>query len=175
MSTINVLRTRRSIRRYENKGIPLAVMREILEAAQRAPSAANRQPYHFIVVTDDALKRALSRGLWNRFIKDAPVTIVGCADTNGLTGKWAVIDTTIALQNMVIAAWSLGVGSCWIGDFKEQSVKAKLHIPENWTVVALLTLGYPVKQPRPRKKKTIDELVSFNEFHGERSGLSEMA
>jgi nitroreductase len=164
MSTINVLRTRRSIRRYENKAISNTVLREILEAAQQAPSAANRQPYHFIVVTDDDLKRALSKGLWNRFIKDAPVTLVGCADTNGLTGKWAVIDTTIALQNMVIAAWSLGVGSCWIGDFKEERVKAKLHIPEKWKVVALLTLGYPVAQPRPRKKKAIDVLVSFNEF-----------
>jgi nitroreductase len=161
---MNVLRTRRSIRRYEDTGLSNTVLREILEAAQQAPSAANRQPYHFIVVTDADLKRALSKGLWNRFIKDAPVTIVGCADTNGLTGKWAVIDTTIALQNMVIAAWSLGVGSCWIGDFNERSVKAKLHIPEKWTVVALLTLGYSVTQPRRRKKKAIDALVSYNEF-----------
>jgi nitroreductase len=164
MSTLDVLRTRRSIRRYANKAIPDAVLREILGAAQHAPSAANRQPYHFIVITDAELKRALSKGLWNRFVKAAPVTIVGCADTNGLTGKWAVIDTTIALQNMVIAAWSLGVGSCWIGDFNEPGVKAKLHIPEKWRVVALLTLGYPVASPRPRTKKAMDDLVSVNAF-----------
>jgi len=168
MSTLDVIRDRRSIRRYANRAIPDTVLREILEAARQAPSAANRQPYRFIVVTDNALKRALSKGLWNRFIKDAPVTIVGCAETNGLTRKWAVIDTTIALQNMVIAAWSLGVGSCWIGDFNEPTVKTELRIPEKWTVVALLTLGYPGKQPRPRQKKSVEALVSYNGFerHG---------
>ena len=163
-STIDVLRTRRSIRRYEDKDVSSDVLGEILEAARQAPSAANRQPYRFIVLTDDDLKRPLSKGLWNRFIKDAPVTIVGCADTSGITGKWAVIDTTIAMQNMVIAAWSLGVGSCWIGDFKEQKVKTLLSIPEKWKVVALLPFGYPVTQPRPRKKKAIDVLVSYNKF-----------
>jgi nitroreductase len=90
---------------------------------------------------------------------------VGCANTSAvLTGKWAVVDTTIALQNMVIAAWAMGVGSCWIGDFKEEKVKQTLQIPDKWKVVALVSFGYPSEQPEPRKKKTITKLVSFNKF-----------
>ena len=90
---------------------------------------------------------------------------VGCADENSLlTGKWAVVDATIAMQNMVIAAWTLGVGSCWIGAFNEDNVKKRLRIPEKWKVVALVTLGYPLERPEQRKKKPVSELFSFNTF-----------
>lgn len=165
MSLVDTVLSRRSIRRYQKKEIPKDMLNRILEAGRQAPSAANRQPLHLIVVTDESVKRELSKGLFNRFIKDAPLTIVGCANTNAvLTGKWAVVDTAIALQNMVIAAWAMGVGSCWIGDFKEEKVKRILQIPDKWKVVALVSFGYPSEQPKPRKKKPIKKLVSFNKF-----------
>ena len=165
MSLVDTVLTRRSIRRYQKKEIPKDVLYRILEAGRQAPSAANRQPLHLIVVTDESIKRELSKGLLNRFIKDAPLTIVGCANTNAvLTGKWAVVDTAIALQNMVIAAWAMGVGSCWIGDFNDEKVKHTLQIPDKWKVVALVSFGYPSEQPKPRKKKPIAKLVSFNKF-----------
>ncbi len=81
-----------------------------------------------------------------------------------LTGKWATIDTAIALQNMVIAAWAMGVGSCWIGDFNEDQVKQLLQIPEKWSIVALVSFGYPAEQPKPRRKKSLTEIVSYNRF-----------
>ncbi len=165
LTAIDMILSRRSIRHYERKEIPNEILNKILEAGRQAPSAANRQPIHFIVVTDDNIKRKLSKGLFNRFIKDSPLTIIGCANTGDrLTGKWSIIDTTIALQNMVIGAWTMGVGSCWIGDFKEGKVKEILQIPHKWKVVALIPFGYPAKQPKPRKKKSISELVSFNKF-----------
>jgi len=137
----------------------------ILEGGRQAPSAANRQPWHFIVVTEDRIKKELSKGVWNRFIKKTPVTIVGCANIRDLlTRKWAANDTAIALQNMVITAWAMGVGSCWIGDFREDKVKELLKIPEKWKVVALITLGYPDEQPGQRKKKPIKKIVSTNKF-----------
>ena len=103
--------------------------------------------------------------MFNRFIKNAPVVVVGCADVNALlTGKWVIVDTSIALQNMVIAAWTLGVGSCWIGEFTEKKVKELLKIPDKWKVVALVTLGYPAEQLKQRKKKPVEELFSFNSF-----------
>jgi len=165
LSAIDVILSRRSIRHYERKEIPNEILNRILEAGRQAPSAANRQPFHLIVVTDDNIKKELSKGFFNRFIRDSPLTIVGCANTGDrLTGKWSIVDTTIALQNMVIAAWTMGIGSCWIGDFKEEKVKELLQIPQKWKVVALIPFGYPTKQPKPRKKKTITELVSFNKF-----------
>jgi nitroreductase len=129
-----------------------------------APSAANKQPWHFIVVTDEELKRELSKGLFSRFIKDAPVTIVGCAHKDRIAGRWSIISTTIALQNMVIAAWALGVGSCWIGAFSEDKVRRLLEIPDKYHVVAIIPFGYPAKIPGPKRKKSIDKITSFNKF-----------
>ena len=165
MSLLDLFLSRRSIRRYENKDIPEDVLQQILETGRQAPSAANRQPIHFVIVNDHDLLRNLCDTVFSRFVKYAPLAIVGCADIKSLlTGKWAVVDTTIAMQNMVIAAWALGIGSCWIGACNEEKVKELLKIPDKWQVVALVTLGYPAEQPKPRKKKSFEEMFSFNSF-----------
>ncbi len=165
MSLIDVVLSRRSIRRYERKDIPKEVLNKILEAGRQAPSANNIQPFHLIVLTDDEIKREFSTGLWNSFVKDSPVVIVGCSQTTGNgDSEWSVVDTSIALQNMVIAAWAMDVGSCWIGDFEEEKVKRTLDIPESWNVLALITFGYPAEQPSQQSKKPIEELVSYNKF-----------
>jgi nitroreductase len=164
MSLVDVVLNRRSIRRYEPKEIPRDVLDKILEAGRQAPSAANKQPWHFIVLTDSEIKKELSKGMFNRFIKDAPVTIVGCAHKDMIASKWSIVSTTIALQNMVVAAWTMGIGSCWVGDFSEEKVKKLLNIPESWNIVALVSFGYPAEKPQPRKKKTIEKIVSFNKF-----------
>jgi len=165
MSLLDLILTRRSIRHYENKDIPEEALQQILETGRQAPSAANRQPIHFVIVTDRDILKNLCDNLINRFVKYAPVAIVGCADIKSLlTGKWAVVDATIAMENMVIAAWTLGIGSCWIGACNEEKVKELLKIPDKWKFVALLTLGYPAEQPKQRKKKPFEKMFSFNSF-----------
>lgn len=164
LTLIDAVLSRRSIRNYEKKEIPNEVLDQILEAGRLAPSAANKQPWHFVVVTDEEIKRELSKGLFSRFIKDAPLTIVGCAHKDRIAGRWSVISTTIALQNMVIAAWALGVGSCWIGAFGEDKVRKLLSIPDRYHVVAVIPFGYPTKIPKPKRKKSIDKISSFNKF-----------
>ena len=165
MSLLDLILSRRSIRSYETKDLPEEVLMQILEAGRQAPSAVNRQPIRFVVVNDNDMMKNLCDNLINRFVKYAPVAIVGCADVKSLlTGKWAVVDTTIAMQNMVIAAWSLGIGSCWVGGCNEKEIKKLLKIPDKWKFVALLTLGYPAEQPKPRKKKQVEKLFSFNSF-----------
>ena len=167
MSLVDVILSRRSIRRYEKKVISKDVLDKILEVGRQAPSAANRQPWHFIVITDYEIKKELSKGLVNRHIKNSAFTVVGCAYT-GLwhigTRKWSIVGTSIALQNMVIAAWAMGVGSCWIGDFRENKVKQLLDIPDKWKVVALISFGYPAEKPMAKKRKRIEEIVGFNKF-----------
>ena len=153
MSQIDFILNRRSIRKYEKTPLPDKILDQILKTGQNAPSAANKQPIHFIILKDQEIKKKLST-TFSRFITDAPVVIVGCANTKALlTGRLAVIDATIAMQNMVIAAWTLGVGSCWIGSFNEKKVKEQLKIPEKWKVVALITLGYPAEQPKERRNQ----------------------
>ena len=165
MSLLDLILSRRSIRRYENKDISDEVLQQILEAGRQAPSAVNRQPIRFVIVKDHDILKNLCDNLINRFVKYAPVAIVGCADIKSLlTGKWAVVDTTIAMQNMVIAAWTLGIGSCWIGACNEKKVKELLKIPDKWKFVALLTFGYPAEQPKQRKKKPFEKMFSFNSF-----------
>jgi nitroreductase len=179
MSLIDKVLSRRSIRAYAKKRIPTPVLNNILEAGRQAPSAGNRQPWHFIVVTDEEIKQTLSWGRVNWFIRDAPLTIVGCANTDAR--NWSIMDATIALQNMVIAAWAMGVGSCWLGSFKEGDVKQLLNIPDNWKVVALVTFGYPAEgesrfpanfqdmRERLTTKKPIKKIVSFNTFQAPRT------
>ena len=160
----DVILARRSIRHYEDNEIPKDVLDKIVETGRQSPSAVNKQPYRFVIVTDSGLKKEL-RGMFSRFLDKAPVIIVGCANPKALlTGKWATVDTTIALENMVLAAWSMGVGSCWIGSFNEQKIKEVLKIPESWKVVAQVAFGYPAEQPKPRKKKSIEELFGLNHF-----------
>jgi nitroreductase len=165
LSLIDVILSRRSIRRYEPRPIPEETLKLILEAGRLAPTAVNRQPWHFVVVTDPELKQQLSQARFNQFLKDAAAVIVGCGQYDGSPGdRWVPIDVTIAMQNMVIAAWALGVGSCWIGAFDEKEVKELLGIPENVKILALLSMGYPAEKPAQREKKTLESIVHYNKF-----------
>lgn len=164
MELVETVLSRRSIRQYEQKDIPKDALEMILEAGRMAPSAGNKQSWHFIVITNDEIKRELSKGVFSRFLKNAPVTIVGCAHKDRIAGRWSKISTTIALQNMVIAAWAQGIGSCWIGAFNEEKVRRLLEIPEKWNVVALIPFGYPSKIPSPKRKKALEKIMSFNKF-----------
>ncbi len=161
MSLLDVILGRRSIRCYKSEPIPDDILKNVLEAGRLAPSADNAQPWHFVVITESKIKEKLSTGTWNGFIKDSAVTIVGCGY---VANEWATIDVTIALENMVIAAEAQGVGSCWVGDFKEEEVKELLGIPNNLKVVALVSFGYPAEKPDPPSKKSLEAIVHYNTF-----------
>jgi len=135
-----------------------------LEAARWAPSAGNRQPWHFIVVLDRELKEKLVSVCRNQsFIRDAACIIVGLADLE-VSPKWAIVDTTIALEHIVLVATELGYGTCWIGAFDESGVKRLLNIPEKYKVVALITIGKPAESPAPRQRKPLSEIASLNAY-----------
>ena len=165
MSCIDKILGRRSVRRYRGEPVPDDVIGRILEAGRQAPSAANRQPWHFVVVTDQETKDKLATGRYNGFIRDSAFTVVGVAlPYDRVSEKWGVIDVTIAMQNMVLAAEVQDVGSCWVGDFNEEVVKSLLGIPKEAKVVALLPMGIPDEQPGPKTKKPLDEIVHYNNW-----------
>lgn len=172
MDTLNAIKKRQSVRSYLRTPVPEEMLTRVLEAARLAPSAANRQPWHFIIVKDIKKREAIAKsGLYGKFIVRSPVVIVGCGDRE-FSPKWYAIDTAIALENIVIAATSEGLGTCWIGSFGEARVKKLLKIPERYDVVALLTLGYPKEgsglnwktHHRPRKRKKLEDITSLEEF-----------
>jgi len=165
MSCIDKILGRRSVRRYRGEPVPDDVIGRILEAGRQAPSAANRQPWHFVVVTDQETKDKLATGRYNGFIRDSAFTVVGVAlPYDRVSEKWGVVDVTIAMQNMVLAAEVQDVGSCWVGDFNEEVVKSLLGIPKEAKVVALLPMGIPDEQPGPKTKKPLDEIVHYNNW-----------
>jgi nitroreductase len=177
MDMFEAIQTRRSVRAYESRAIPEETLLRILEAGRIAPSAGNIQPWHFIVVTDGEKRRILSKGVFAGFLTQAPTVIVACGDAKA-SPKWHVVDVSIALENMVLAATGEGLGTCWIGSFSEEEVKALLEIPENYRVVALLAVGYPRKKLEIGRKllqtflkrKKITEIVSSEKF-GERTSF----
>lgn len=173
MDVIEAIKTRMSVRAYEPRQVPEDVLGRILEAGRIAPSASNYQPWHFIVVTDQQKRTALSGGRYAKFLKSTPVVIVGLGNRE-TSPEWHVVDVTIALQNMVLAATGEGLGTCWIGSFHESEVKAALSIPDTWEVVAMLALGYAKEKfdiagkiaGHVHKRKTLDQIVSFDSFGG---------
>jgi len=178
MDVFEAIRTRRSIREYSPKLVPKKILHKIAESAQLAPSASNLQPWHFIFVTDRDERKQLSEGRWAGFLAESPVVVVGCGDQKA-SPSWYRVDVTIALEHIVLAATSKGLGTCWVGSFDEEEVKKMLKIPENYRVVSLLALGYPLEKLKKkpsgkaghpiRNRKGLDQIVSYEEF-GKQSG-----
>ena len=171
MDVFEAICRRKSIRAYESTPIPDEKINKILEAARLAPSAGNIQPWHFIVVKDEEKRKKLARGMFAKFLIDAPVVIVGCGNMKS-SPKWHTVDVSIAMEHMVLEATELGLGTCWVGSFNEEEVKELLKIPEDYKVVALLAIGYPRKKfdiqgkilHIIRKRKKLEEIVSFEEY-----------
>jgi len=171
MDVLETITVRKSIRAYESTPIPAEILGRVLEAGRIAPSAGNIQPWHFIVVTDNEKRKILSKGLFAKFLAEAPAVIVGCGDVES-SPKWYTIDVSIALENMVLAATGEGLGTCWVGSFQEEEVKRLLGIPDRYRVVSLLAVGYPkegfnVTQTLltlVRKRKSLKEIISIDNF-----------
>jgi len=171
MEVLEAIRKRHSVRAYMAQEIPAEKLDMILEAGRLAPSAGNIQPWHFVVVTNREKRRMLSKGRFAKFLAESPVVIVGCGD-KASSPNWYVVDTTIALQNMVLTATSEGLGTCWVGSFDENQVRGLLSIPEKFRIVALLALGYPGEELNLgskvlhlfRRRRKIDKIVSLEVF-----------
>ena len=169
---IENLHTRKSVRAYENKPIPEDIKKEILLASMAAPTAGNQQLYTILDITNQKIKDHLAISCDNQpFIAKAPMVLIFCADIQ----KWfdafiegncqprlpgagdlllAVDDAVIAAQNAVTAAWSFGIGSCYIGDIKEQCEDHRelLNLPNYVFPAAMLVFGYPTEQQKDRRK-----------------------
>jgi beta propeller repeat protein len=157
---LRAIHTRRSVRRYKTDPIPPEHLHAILEAARIAPSAANRQPWHFVVVTDRATREKLAAACKNQmWLAPAPVIVCACSVPER-NERWHDKDTMIAMDHLILAAWSLGYGTCWIGAFEPEKVREVLAIPEGMNVVALTPVGLPDEAPSPRPRAPFEEIFS---------------
>jgi len=164
MDTLTTIMERRSVRTYRPDPIPDADLARILEAGRQAPSAANRQPWHMVVIGEPELKRRVAQACNNQlWIADAAYVIVAAGNPQ-VTERWYKVDVAIALQNMVLAAASLGYGTCWIGAFDGEQVRSLCGLPEHLAVVACTPLGVPAVHPPARQRKPWKELFSRDRF-----------
>ena len=167
MSVLDVIKARRSIRKYKPSPVEDDKLMLVLEAGRLAPAANNAQEWKFIVVRDpEIIKKLVPACGGQSFIADAPVILVICATGDARAmycGQLAsTVDCSIALSYMVLEAAELGLGTCWLGYFSSDKVKRVLDIPDGNTVVAVAPLGYPDEAPMPRPRKGISQVVAYD-------------
>ena len=165
MNCIEKVLNRRSIRRFKSEPVSEKALNNILEAGRRAPSATNQQPWHFVVARDRTEKQACTFGGFNGFAVEAPVVVVGLyKKSEAIIEKLCLMDVTIALQNMVIAAWVQGVGSCWMGAFDERKLRDTLNLPADSRIVGAVAFGIPDEHPSQPAKKPLSETVHLDRW-----------
>ena len=165
MDVFEAIKGRRSIRSYK-KGVELddETVSKLAESLQAAPSANNFQPYYFIFVRDEELKKQVASICGGqRFVGDASLIIVGVSDP-GANATWHRFDLAIALENAALEAVELGLGTCWIGDLREGELRKLLNVPEKYNIPVVLPVGVPETVPAERRKKPIDDLIKYEKF-----------
>jgi nitroreductase len=151
--------------------VPPQTVERLLQAAIRAPSAGNRQPWHFYVVRDLAVRRGLVAAAYGQeFIAQAPVAIVVCADAEQSAGRYAqrgrelycLQDTAAAVEHILLGAVASGLGGCWVGAFDEHEAARVLDLPHRYRPVAILPIGKPASVPRRRSsREPLERVVTF--------------
>lgn len=170
MSFLELVKKRYSVRDFKDIAVEREKILQVLEAARNAPSACNLQPWHFIILTDDKIRSKIAEAYPRDWFKKATVIIAACGDHSKSwkrnDGKdHCDIDLGIVIEHMALAAVDLGLGTCWVCAFDAEKCHEILELPDNLEVVALLPMGYPNDEKLPEKKrKSIDEIVSWNQY-----------
>lgn len=167
MQFFDVLKKRHSVRAFTSRPIEESKIRQILEAANSAPSAGNLQAYKIFLVENEAKKRELALASFAQsFVAEAPIVLVFCADPErskryGKRGKelYCIQDATIAAAYAQLAAVDLGLASCWVGAFDDKEVLRILGNPEGLIPIALIPIGYAAEQPSATSRRKLEDLV----------------
>ncbi|MFH1151435.1 MAG: nitroreductase family protein [Actinomycetota bacterium] len=158
-----------SVRGFTGEEVGDEAVDRLLEAACRAPTAGNLQPWRFYVVRDERVKRRLEEAAWGQdFVGNAPVVVVFCADLDvcahgyGSRGEnlYSIQDTAAALENFLLAATSDGLGACWVGAFSEQAASAALGLPPGIRPLAIVPVGHPARTSSPTRREPVDKYTA---------------
>ena len=181
MVLLELIKQRKSVRRFLDRPVEREKIMMCLEAARAAPSACNSQPWKFIVVDEPELKKGLCerafRGIYfiNAFCKKAPVIVIVVSEKGRFLARiggmfrgtrYYLIDIGIAGEHFVLQAEEMGLGTCWIGWFSESAVKKALSIPKDKKIDVLIALGYYNKKKvkSAQKREPLEKIASFNTY-----------
>jgi nitroreductase len=176
MAFLDLVQKRKSVRQYKEQMVEDETLRVIIEAGRLAPSAANYQPWYFIVVKDSGLKEKIAEA-YSPFnlahYKSAPIFIVVCGDHQKSwhrddDGKdYCDVDIAIAVDHITLAAADLGLGTCWICGFDPQKCSEVLNLPQHVEPIAILHVGYPTTEltlDAPKNRRPFEEVVFWDRF-----------
>jgi nitroreductase len=169
MDVMRAIRERRSIRQFTGYDIPEEDAEALMDALIWAPSAGNLQSRKFYFVSDDVIKMRLAVAALNQgFIADAPLVVVGCTDSvissrYGDRGEalYTIQDVSASIMCMMLAAHEMGLGTVWVGAFREEEVSRVLDLPSNLRPVAIVPVGRPARVPKAPPRVTRSEAVKF--------------
>lgn len=175
----DLIKNRRSIRKYEERDVPEELLRHVLDAVRWAQSWANTQCWEVVVVRNAETKQKLQETMGKgnpatKAIVNAPVVLAICGKLNSSGyykdqvttkfGDWFMFDLGIATQNLCLMAHSLGLGTVVVGLFDHDKAKEILGVPENYELVTLVPLGYPAKESSPTKRREVSEFTHYEKF-----------
>ncbi|MFW5855844.1 MAG: nitroreductase family protein [Bacillota bacterium] len=164
MDFVEVIKTRRSVRKFKDKNVSDKLIEEIIDAGRLAPSGNNLQPVEFIVIKDKNKRKEIA-GLatYGSFIEDAPVCIAVCSKKT----EHDVEDGSAATENILLAAHALGLASCWVAGYKKDyssDIEDLLEMPEEYVLISLLPIGYPIGEPGMPRKRSLQEVMHKEKF-----------
>ena len=177
---MSIIKSRRSVRSFKNTRIPVEIVKRVIEAGCWAPSGGNLQPWEFIVVTDPNVKESVVKTTYSGFdvnsepqwwLLQAPVLIVACVNTKVPKARYgdlgvfvAMLDVAMAVENILLEATSLGLGTCVVAGFREDELKRALRIPKHVRPLLIIALGYPERVPSAPSKRPVDSVIHFNSW-----------
>ncbi len=170
MDVLEAIKSRRVQRAYANRPVELEKLRALVDAGRHAMSARNLQPWNFIVIRDRArIKQLAELCTTGKFVSEAAAAIAILKDTNN--ARWADVDCAQAVMNIANAAWSMGLGTCWVGNFEGDKIERLLEVPQGWAIFTVLPLGYQDEKNPPQAKplKPRAEVVHFERFGNHQS------
>jgi nitroreductase len=166
MDFFELIQARYSVRAFQSKPVEKEKLDQIFEAVRLAPTAANRQPFRFFVLRTKDKTADLLRVYGRDWFVQAPLVIAACAEpskawTRMDTKNYGEVDTTIAMDHLILAAANLGLGTCWIAAFNPVIAREVFNLPDEVEPLALTPLGYPADSPKTKKRKSLSELVFY--------------
>jgi len=171
MDVFEAIKGRRSVRKYKLKTVERELIKKLLDAARWAPSAGNIQSWEYIVV-DDQKALDMIRKISPGYFGEAPLVILVCSDREkayrigGVLGRdyLSIVDCAMATQNILLAAYALGLGTCAVKSFSRTAIKEILEIPEGIEPEILVVIGYPDQTPTPPPRISLNEIVYLNKY-----------
>lgn len=176
MNTIESIKTRRSVRVYQNKSVNIELINKAIETAQMAPSWKNTQTVNYVVIKNEEKKKALMELLPSfnsKTVSTAAAVVVMTTNkyrcgyekdgswTTKKEDKWEMFDAGLAAEALCLSLWDEGIGSCIMGIYDEDNISSFIGLPDNQYVTAIISLGYPAETPEPPKRKKLEDKVRY--------------